>query len=80
MMYMICVDLVFVIKVFGMMDYKNVVSYNVFMLGLIQNGVYRVVLNVFKDMLNFYKGVFNLVILVLVLGVCFNVLKFYYGI
>ncbi|GAV80515.1 PPR domain-containing protein/PPR_2 domain-containing protein, partial [Cephalotus follicularis] len=48
--YSNCKEMVLATKVFGEMDHKNVVSYNAFVTGLIQNGIPCVVLSVFKEM------------------------------
>jgi len=79
-MYMTCSDADLATKVFGMMDYKNVVSYNAFISGLVQNGVIRTVFNVFKDMLKSSQEMPNLVTLVSVLGACANSQSLQYGI
>ncbi|XP_021746207.1 pentatricopeptide repeat-containing protein At2g02750-like [Chenopodium quinoa] len=78
-MYMICSEVVSATKAFGMMNYKNVVSYNAFMSGLVQNGVYRVVLKVFKGMFETSSEGPNAVTLVTVLGACSNVTNLRFG-
>ncbi|KAJ1423603.1 Tetratricopeptide-like helical domain superfamily [Sesbania bispinosa] len=49
--YSKCEELVSSTKVFENLHVKNVVSYNAFMSGLLQNGVPRIVFDVFKDMM-----------------------------
>lgn len=74
-MYMNCLEVVSATKAFRMMEYKNVVSYNTFLSGLVHNGgVNDLVLKVFKGM-NINQSCDerpNAVTLVIVLGVCSN--------
>ncbi|OIW20959.1 hypothetical protein TanjilG_26671 [Lupinus angustifolius] len=49
--YSNCEEIIFATKVFEGLLEKNVVSYNAFISGLLLNGVPRVVLDVFKDMI-----------------------------
>lgn len=78
-MYMTCFEVLSATRAFGMMKYKNVVSYNAFMSGLVENGVYRVVFKAFKDMLESSGDVPNLVTLVTVLSACSNVPNLRFG-
>ncbi|XP_060185728.1 pentatricopeptide repeat-containing protein At2g02750 [Lycium barbarum] len=50
-MYLNCGYCVSATRLFGLVEYKNVVCYNAFISGLLQNGVEEVVLDVFKQML-----------------------------
>ncbi|KAK4373226.1 hypothetical protein RND71_008610 [Anisodus tanguticus] len=50
-MYLSCADCVSATRLFESVEYKNVVCYNAFISGLLQNGVEEVVLDVFKQML-----------------------------
>lgn len=78
-MYMSCLEVVSATKAFRMMNYKNVVSYNAFISGLVRNGVYRVVLKVFKGMFESSSEGPNSVTLVIVLGACSNVINLRFG-
>ncbi|GMH01695.1 hypothetical protein Nepgr_003534 [Nepenthes gracilis] len=78
-MYMTCAELISAIKVFGTMGYRNVVSYNAFLSGLLQNEVNGVVLNVFKNMLQSSKERPNSVTLISVLGACSNISDLQFG-
>ncbi|XP_074274543.1 pentatricopeptide repeat-containing protein At2g02750-like [Silene latifolia] len=78
-MYMSCGEPVLGTKVFEMMVYKNVVSYNAFVTGLIHNGVYRVVFKVFKHMLGSSDQLPNSGTFVSVLGACSSVTNLHFG-
>ncbi|MED6147052.1 hypothetical protein PIB30_040337 [Stylosanthes scabra] len=70
--YSNCGDVVSAGEVFEGMPPKSVVSYNAFVSGLLQNGVPRLVLDVFKDMMmeGFLEVKPNFVTLVSVLSAC----------
>ncbi|XP_057448287.1 pentatricopeptide repeat-containing protein At2g02750-like [Lotus japonicus] len=57
-------------KVFDELPVRNVVSYNAFMSGLLQNGAPRLVFDVFKDMMRSFENEPNSVTLVSVLASC----------
>ncbi|KAM5567136.1 pentatricopeptide repeat-containing protein [Rosa sericea] len=78
-MYSSCGELVSAAKLFEDMPVKNVVSYNAFITGLLQNGVPRVVLDVFKKMRACRGENPNLVTLVSVLSACASVLYLGFG-
>ncbi|XP_062012412.1 pentatricopeptide repeat-containing protein At2g02750-like [Rosa rugosa] len=73
-MYWSCGELVSAAKLFEHMPVKNVVSYNAFITGLLQNGVPRVVLDVFKKMRACRGENSNSLTLVSVLSACASVL------
>ncbi|KAK9675801.1 hypothetical protein RND81_11G031900 [Saponaria officinalis] len=79
MMYMSCGEPVSATNVFDKMHYRNVVSYNAFVTGLFHNGVYRVVLNVFRNMLASSDELPNSGTLVSVFGACSNVNDLQFG-
>lgn len=72
-------ELVSATKVFGGTRNKSVVSYNAFISGLLQNGVLRLVLDVFKDMRECSVEVPNSVTFVLVLSACASLRYLRYG-
>ncbi|XWS64298.1 hypothetical protein CRYUN_Cryun06bG0174200 [Craigia yunnanensis] len=79
-MYSNCEEIVLATKVFVKITNKNVVSYNAFFSGLLQNGVPRIVLNVFKDMRNCSEEEQpNSVTLVSVISACANLLYLQFG-
>ncbi|KAL9246412.1 hypothetical protein vseg_019951 [Gypsophila vaccaria] len=78
-MYMSCGAPVSATNVFDRMHYRNVVSYNAFVTGLFHNGVYRVVLKVFRDMFVSSDELPNSGTLVSVLGACSNLSSLQFG-
>ncbi|GLU17128.1 hypothetical protein SLE2022_335220 [Rubroshorea leprosula] len=72
-------ELVFATKVFGEMPDKRVVSYNAFVSGLRQNGVPRLVLDVFKDMMKSSFEEPNSVTLISVISACTSLLYLQFG-
>ncbi|KAI4328398.1 hypothetical protein L6164_020755 [Bauhinia variegata] len=73
-MYSNCEELVAATKVFDGLLTKNVVSYNAFISGLLQNGVPRLVMDVFKDMRECSDSKPNSLTLVSVLSACASLL------
>ncbi|XVE53274.1 hypothetical protein DITRI_Ditri02bG0191500 [Diplodiscus trichospermus] len=79
-MYFNCEEIVLATKVFVNMTNKNVVSYNAFLSGLLQNGVPRIVPNVFKDMRDSSQEEQpNSVTLVSVISACASLLYLQFG-
>ena len=72
-------ELVSATKVFEGTRNKSVVSYNAFISGLLQNGIPRLVLDVFKDMRECSVEVPNSVTFVLVLSACASLLYLRFG-
>lgn len=72
-------DLVSASKVFYGTPNKSVVSYNAFLSGLMQNGIPRTVLDVFKDMRECSAEEPNSVTFVLVLSACASLLYLRFG-
>ncbi|KAL0003972.1 hypothetical protein SO802_011533 [Lithocarpus litseifolius] len=72
-------ELVSATKVFEGTRNKSVVNYNAFISGLLQNGVPRLVLDVFKDMRECSVEVPNSVTFVLVLSACASLLYLRFG-
>lgn len=69
-MYMNCKELVLSEKVFGEMPNKNVVTYNAFLSGILQNGFPRLVLDVLKRMMIVLGDKPNSLTFVSVLSAC----------
>ncbi|KAL2904338.1 hypothetical protein RDABS01_003048 [Bienertia sinuspersici] len=78
-MYMTCFDVMSATEAFESMKYKNIVSYNAFLSGLVQNGVYRAVLKAFKGMRQSSTEIPNSVTLITVLGACSNTSNIQFG-
>lgn len=78
-MYSNCGKLISATKLFERTRNKNVVSYNAFISGLLQNGAPRVVLDVFKDMRAISHEQSNSVTLVSVLSACSSILFLQFG-
>ncbi|GMP94097.1 hypothetical protein CsSME_00043684 [Camellia sinensis var. sinensis] len=78
-MYSGCAELVSATKVFETILDRNVVSYNAYISGLLQNGVFRVVLDVFKDMKGCSIELPNSVTVVSVLSACSSLLYLRFG-
>ncbi|KAL6983535.1 hypothetical protein U1Q18_016921 [Sarracenia purpurea var. burkii] len=75
-MYLGCAELVPARKMFEMISSRNVVSYNAYVSGLLQNGAARIVLDVFNNM----KGCSpNSVTLIHVLSACSNLVYLQFG-
>ncbi|XP_027360365.1 pentatricopeptide repeat-containing protein At2g02750 [Abrus precatorius] len=80
--YSKCGELVSATKVFDKLLLKNVVSYNAFISGLFQNGVPRLALDVFKEMMRGKECLehrINSVTLVSVLSACVSLLYVRFG-
>ncbi|XP_022998231.1 pentatricopeptide repeat-containing protein At2g02750 [Cucurbita maxima] len=69
-MYCTCEKMGFAAKVFQEMSNKNVVSFNAYISGLLLNGMPRMVIDVFKSMMERPPGKSNSVTLVSVLSAC----------
>ncbi|XP_027101620.1 pentatricopeptide repeat-containing protein At2g02750 [Coffea arabica] len=69
-MYLNCGDLGSAEKVYGLIHCKNVVCYNAYMSGMLQNGAHLQVLNVFNEMRGSSSGNPNLVTLISVASAC----------
>ncbi|KAJ9709226.1 hypothetical protein PVL29_000938 [Vitis rotundifolia] len=78
-MYSNCGELVSAKKVFDQILDKNVVSYNAFISGLLQNGAPHLVFDVFKDLLECSDEVPNSVTLVSILSACSKLLYIRFG-
>ena len=78
-MYSNCGELVSAKKVFDRILNKNVVSYNAFISGILQNGVPHLVFDAFKDLLESSDEVPNSVTLVLILSACSKLLYIRFG-
>ncbi|XP_007046203.2 PREDICTED: pentatricopeptide repeat-containing protein At2g02750 [Theobroma cacao] len=79
-MYSKCEEIVVATKMFVKMTNKNVVSYNALVTGLLQNGVPRMVLNVFKEMRDSSQEEQpNTVTLVTVMSACASLLYLQFG-
>ncbi|CAL1357327.1 unnamed protein product [Linum trigynum] len=74
-----CGEIVVASKLFGEMPNKNVVSFNAFVSGLLDNGMPSSVLNVFKDMRESSSERPNSVILISVLSACSSLLYLQFG-
>lgn len=72
-------ELVSATKVFDMISTRNVVSYNAYLTGLLQNGVFGVVLDVFKEMKGCSTELPNPVTLVSVISACSGLLYLQFG-
>ncbi|KAK7309755.1 hypothetical protein RJT34_06738 [Clitoria ternatea] len=79
--YSQCKELVIATRVFDKLFMKNVVSYNAFITGLLQNGVPRLALDVFKEMMkeDCLEHKLNSVTLVSVLSACGSLLYVRFG-
>ncbi|KAK6922055.1 E motif [Dillenia turbinata] len=71
-MYSNCGEIVDSRKVFELIEDKNVVTFNAFFSGLLQNGVYEVFLDVFNEMRRNSHVKANSVTFALVLSACLN--------
>lgn len=78
-MYSNCKEITSATRVFAVMPNKNVVSYNAFLTGLLQNGVPLLVLNVFKDMREFLHEQPNSVTFISVISACASLLYLQFG-
>lgn len=78
-MYLNCAKLISATKVFEQTFKKNVVSYNAFISGLLQNGAPRVVVDVFNDMRKSLNEEPNSVTLISVLSSCANLANLRFG-
>lgn len=78
-MYSNCEELVSASKVYEGLANKSVVSYNAFITGLLQNGVPRLVVDVFKDLRVSSDDKPNSVTLVNVLSACASLLNILFG-
>ncbi|KAJ7953768.1 Pentatricopeptide repeat-containing protein [Quillaja saponaria] len=78
-MYSNCEELVSATKMFERLHKKNVVSYNAFISGLLQNGFPQLVVNVFKNMRECSDYEPNSVTLISVLSVCASLLYVRFG-
>lgn len=72
-------EMVSATKVFDMISNRNVVSYNAYITGLLQNGVFSVVLDVFKEMMGCSTEIPNPVTLVSVVSACSSLLFLQFG-
>ncbi|PNY10077.1 pentatricopeptide repeat-containing protein [Trifolium pratense] len=77
--YSKCGGLISSNKVFENLQVKNVVTYNAFMSGLLQNGFPRLVFYVFKDMMMSLEQKPNMVTLVSVISACATLLNIHLG-
>ncbi|TYH33815.1 hypothetical protein ES332_D13G085200v1 [Gossypium tomentosum] len=79
-MYSNCGEIVLAINMFVEMTDKNVVSYNAFLSGLLQNGVPLMVLQVFKNMMgNCEVGQPNCVTFISIISACASLLYLQFG-
>ncbi|XP_009798209.1 pentatricopeptide repeat-containing protein At2g02750 [Nicotiana sylvestris] len=78
-MYLNCADCVSATRLFELVQNKNVVCYNAFISGLLQNGVDEVVLSVFKEMKKSLDEEPNAVTLISVLSATANLKNVKFG-
>ena len=78
-MYCTCEKMGFAAKVFQEMSNKNVVSFNAYISGLLLNGMPRMVIDVFKSMMECPPGKSNSVTLVSVLSACSSLSHLEFG-
>ncbi|CAI9779328.1 unnamed protein product [Fraxinus pennsylvanica] len=72
MMYFSCGRLASAIRLFGLVGDKNLVCYNAYISGLLQNGVFGMVLDVFNELRECLDEKANSVTLISVLSACAN--------
>lgn len=72
-------EMVSATKVFDVISNRNAVSYNAYITGLLQNGVFSVVLDVFKEMMGCSTEIPNPVTLVSVVSACSSLLYLQFG-
>lgn len=77
-MYADCRELMLASKAFEQIQYKNLVCYNAFVSGLVQNGVPLLVLDVFKEIKRSYREP-NSVTLISVLSACSHIRYIQFG-
>ncbi|GAA0158826.1 hypothetical protein LIER_15754 [Lithospermum erythrorhizon] len=78
-MYLNCGDMVSATKLFELVENKNVVCYNAYMSGLLKNGVYSMVLRVFREMVSFSNEKPNMVTIITVCSACAKLSHLLYG-
>ncbi|KAL2484589.1 Pentatricopeptide repeat-containing protein [Abeliophyllum distichum] len=78
-MYFTCGDLASATRLFGLIGDKNLVCYNAYLSGLLQNGVLGVVLDVFNELRECLDEKANSVTLISVLSACANVKYIKFG-